>query len=470
MRLNSIRWKLLSTYLTLIFLILLIVNIFLYTTFLNSSINDHSQLINVQANIISNQADSFINTINENQFSNEYLQSLITKYSMNINSRILILNESGQVLLDTTGKDINKSLRHIPEVREALNKRDTTKIYRHKNERMSYTATPIIVDDAVEGVVFVVSKIGHLYAETSRQMNGILIFSVIALIITVIVSILFANVISLPISTLNDKVKNISGAIDFSHINDETTDEIKQLNASFDLLSTKLKQIENRRKKFVSNVSHELRTPITSMKILSETIMSGESWDESLYREFMADINSELTRLSLIIEDLLYLVDVEKDEVTFKYELTSLNFMIRDVLGTLNPIALNKNLNLIFDETTKVQTYVDRSKFYRVLVNLIGNSIKYTEEGYVRIKLYTTFDEITIEIQDTGVGIAEKDLPYIFDRFYRVDESRASKKGSTGLGLSISQEIIALHNGKISIESQMNVGTTVRITLPNKEL
>jgi signal transduction histidine kinase len=235
-------------------------------------------------------------------------------------------------------------------------------------------------------------------------------------------------------------------------------------------LSTKFKQIENRRKKFVSNVSHELRTPITSMTILSETIMSKETWDEALYREFMSDINSELQRLSHVIEDLLYLVDIEKDEVKFDYELTSINFMIRDVLSTLKPIADSRQLELNFNETSKVQTIIDRSKFQRALINLVGNSIKYTESGQVDVSLFILDDTINVIIEDTGVGISKEDLPYIFDRFYRVDESRATKKGSTGLGLSIAQEIIELHNGSIEIESKLDVGTTVKIKIPNRKV
>jgi len=432
--------------------------------------NDHNQLIEVQSNIISNQADSFINSIDKNQYASDYVHSLITKYSININSRILMLNRNGNVLLDTSNKNLNEDLSSIPEVKSALNGKEKTTNYRFNHQRLSYSTRPIIKDDSVMGIVFIISDIGYIYSDTSERMNGIVFISLIALLITFIVSLIFSDTISSPIVELNDRVQSVSGIVDKSNFTHDSIDEMKELSASFNILSTKFKQIENRRKKFVSNVSHELRTPITSMTILSETIMSQETWDESLYREFMTDINTELNRLSHVIEDLLYLVDIEKDEVKFNYELTSLNFMIRDVLSTLKPMADRKNLGLVFKEANKVQTIIDRSKFQRALINLIGNSIKYTETGQIMIELYSLNDMINITIKDTGVGISKENLPYIFDRFYRVDESRATKKGSTGLGLSIAQEIIELHDGNIEIESKKNIGTIVNIKIPNKKV
>src|SRR6056297_2803437 len=372
----------------------------MYSTFLTNNINDHNQLIDVQSNIIANQADSFINSIDKNQYASDYVHSLITKYSINIDSRIMILNSEGNVLLDTSNKSVNENISAIPEVKRALNGYEMTGNYRFNQKRLSYKTTPIIKDNTVEGIVFIISDIGYIYSDTSERMRGIIFISFIALFITFIVSLIFSKTISSPIVELNDRVQSVSGIVDKSNFTNDSLDEIEELSSSFTILSTKFKQIESRRKKFVSNVSHELRTPITSMSILSETIMSKDTWDETLYREFMGDIHSELQRLSHVIEDLLYLVDIEKDEVKFNYELTSINFMIRDVLSTLKPIADRKELILNFEESEKVQTTIDRSKFQRALINLIGNSIKYTESGQITIRLFILEEMINIDIED----------------------------------------------------------------------
>jgi signal transduction histidine kinase len=443
---------------------------FLYATFLKRNVNEHIQFLKVQSNIIANQSDSYIRTLEGNEYSNDYVNTIIKKYSLSINSRIMILSNKGNILVDSNDMNNGENLLELDEIRDALDGKESYNIYRHNNSKITYITTPIIKNKEITGVIFISSNIDKIYSEINSIMGIILFISFISIIITGIISAIFANVISAPIVSLNNIVQGVSGNINIKQLNNYKSDETKQLTNSFNLLTTKLEQIEGRRKKFVSNVSHELRTPITSMIILSETIISAPTWDENIYREFMGDINSELNRLSRIITDLLYLVDIEKDEVSFNYELTSINFIIRDVITTLKPIADNNNLYLKYNENDKVQTYIDRSKFQRVLINLIGNSIKYTEEGGINIKLYSNLENVIIQIEDTGIGIPKKELPFIFDRFYRVDESRTTNKGSTGLGLSIAKEIIELHNGKIEIDSEVNIGTKINIIIPNKQM
>lgn len=466
----SIKWKLLSTYLTLLLIILLIINMFLYVTFLGKNINERIEFLKVQSNVIANQSDSYINTLQVNEYSNNYVNTLIKKYSISIDSRIMILDSYGYIIVDSNDIDIGGNIIRLDEVKSALNGIEASNIYRFKKSKFTYIASPILKNNNVTGILFISSNIDNIYDDIHSTMSIILFISILSIIFTGFISIIFADFISKPIVSLNKSVKNISGQNDIIQINNVKIDEIAQLTDSFTLLTTKLQQIEKRRKKFVSNVSHELRTPITSMIILSDTIMNGESWDESLYREFMKDINSELHRLSRIIDDLLYLVDIEKDEISFKYELTSLNFLIREVLFSLKPIADSDNLYLHFKENMKVQTFIDRAKFQRVLINIIGNSIKYTEKGGIAISLSSTSETIKITIKDTGIGIPEKDIPFIFDRFYRVDESRATNRGSTGLGLSIAGEIIELHKGKIEIKSKVDFGTQIDIIIPNKHM
>src|SRR6056297_3462471 len=165
----------------------------MYSTFLTNNINDHNQLIDVQSNIIANQADSFINSIDKNQYASDYVHSLITKYSINIDSRILILNTEGNVLLDTSNKSVNDDLSLIPEVKSALNGQEKTGNYRYKHRRLSYKTTPIIKESKIQGIVFIISDIGYIYADTSERMQGIIFISFIALLITIIVSIIFSN-------------------------------------------------------------------------------------------------------------------------------------------------------------------------------------------------------------------------------------------------------------------------------------
>jgi signal transduction histidine kinase len=183
----------------------------------------------------------------------------------------------------------------------------------------------------------------------------------------------------------------------------------------------------------------------------------------------MQDINTEIDRLNKIIDSLLYLVRVEKDELELDLSMTYVNYLLEWVIKTLSPIANNKNIQLSLNAANKIQIQLDQEKIQQCLLNIIGNAVKYTpENGRVVVDLEENRDFIIIHVRDNGIGIPEKDLPFIFDRFYRVDEARARKTGGTGLGLAISQQIIQLHQGSISVSSQLGEGTHVAITLPKK--
>jgi signal transduction histidine kinase len=234
-------------------------------------------------------------------------------------------------------------------------------------------------------------------------------------------------------------------------------------------MTTKLDQVDKQRKEFVANVSHELRTPLSSIKILSESLIHQKNVDEKIYREFLMDIDSEVDRLNKIIDSLLNLVDLEKQNLDLDYQVTYVNYLVSRVINSLKPLADKKNIDLTFTEKERIQIMLDQLKIQQCLVNVIGNAIKYTpENGKVDVILYSSQKEVVIKVKDNGIGIPKEDLPFIFDRFYRVDKARSRNTGGTGLGLAITQQIIALHQGRIEVESEVNQGTTIYIILPMK--
>jgi signal transduction histidine kinase len=165
----------------------------------------------------------------------------------------------------------------------------------------------------------------------------------------------------------------------------------------------------------------------------------------------------------------LYLVRVEKDDLDLNYNMTYVNYLLEWVIKTIKPIADTKNITVTLVAHSKIQIQLDQEKIQQCLLNIIGNAVKYTpENGKVWIELIEQKEQILINIIDNGIGIPERDLPFIFDRFYRVDEARARKTGGTGLGLAISQQIVLLHQGRIEVSSNVGEGTTVSIRLPRK--
>ena len=230
---------------------------------------------------------------------------------------------------------------------------------------------------------------------------------------------------------------------------------------------TELKKMEKTRKDFVANVSHELRTPITSIKGFTETLLdSGENKDETT-KEFLGIIYHESHRLQLLIEDLLSLSRLEKDGFRLVLHTFKAKDLIEEVIPALKHKAMEKKLQLLINVDEETEMKADKERIKQVIVNLLDNAIHYTpENGKVELSLDSTADFIHIKIADTGIGIDEKSIPRIFERFYRIDKARSRNTGGTGLGLAIVKHIVEVHDGKIEVESEVNQGTIIHVYLP----
>lgn len=225
---------------------------------------------------------------------------------------------------------------------------------------------------------------------------------------------------------------------------------------------TEIKNLDKIKKEFISNVSHELNTPLTSIKGYIETLLDEEN--DNTKRNFLEIISKHTERLINLVKDLLLLSKIdEKKSFDFKENV--------DLIGIIDNVLLMyrekiKKKGLFLNYTIKNEIPLikgDPLKLEQVFINLIDNSYKYTEKGYLNLTLSKSPSDIIIEIEDSGIGIEEKELDKIFDRFYVVD--KANNKG-TGLGLSIVKEIVLLHNGKINVISKINKGTKFSVILP----
>lgn len=228
-------------------------------------------------------------------------------------------------------------------------------------------------------------------------------------------------------------------------------------------------KLDNLRKEFVANVSHELKTPLTSIKGYSETIANGDLTYQEIVK-FSKVINQEANRMGRLVADLLQLSRFDYKKVSWKKMMFSLDDMARNVCDKMQFSAKEKNHDLECIITVKPpQVYADRDSIEQVIINIISNSIKYTPEGgSIKVYVGSINNNAYIKVVDNGIGIPEKDLNRIFERFYRVDKARSRKMGGTGLGLSIVKEIIDGNNGTIDISSKVNEGTEVIVTLPTK--
>lgn len=420
-----------------------------------------------QVNILSNQiTPNFYGIQMEN--TRTYLQDLIKGYSLDINARILLLDNTGTVLIDSYDAMLGENFIALTEVQSALEGYDSNQVYKLPNgENVMYVGVPISERNEVMGVVLASSSIDDLLQNVNLTLRRVALLSGIGLLFTGMVAFLFAQVIASPIEKMIQLVRSFSRGNFGVSIKIEANDEIGQLAESFNDMASKINQVDEQRRKFVSNVSHELRTPLTSMKIISETLLHQPSWDESVYREFMQDIDGEVSRLNRIVDSLLYLVDLERDELVLETQITYLNYVVHNVVRNLKPIADQKHIRIEIEERDRLQFHMDQGKIQQCLINLVSNAIKYTpENGKIRISVFREINDACVSISDTGIGIPEQDLNHIFDRFYRVDRARARTTGGSGLGLSIAKQIVTLHGGDIQVSSVINTGSTFTVRLP----
>ncbi|MDK7049877.1 MULTISPECIES: cell wall metabolism sensor histidine kinase WalK [Aerococcus] len=240
---------------------------------------------------------------------------------------------------------------------------------------------------------------------------------------------------------------------------------------------TEREKIERDRRQFVSNVSHELRTPLTSVRSYSEALADGAIADQDLAVEFLGVIQNETDRMIRMIGDLLHLSNMDSGKEQLNFELVSFTALVSRVLDRFDMMMQSGQFGTdrsftIVRELAGDDYFVeiDQDRMTQVIDNIINNAIKYSPDGgTITVRLMSTHNEVTLSVQDQGLGVPQKSIPHLFDRFYRVDKARSRTQGGTGLGLAIAKEVIEMHHGRIWVNSIENKGSTFFVSLPYVE-
>ncbi|BBW95300.1 MULTISPECIES: two-component system histidine kinase PnpS [Geobacillus] len=233
---------------------------------------------------------------------------------------------------------------------------------------------------------------------------------------------------------------------------------------------TELKRLEQIRKDFVANVSHELKTPVTSIKGFAETLLDGAMKDEQALEHFLAIILKESERLQTLVEELLDLSKIEQQGFQLQWEEVNAAEIMEEAAAVFRQRAAAKRIALQVKAPPDLVIRGDRNRLKQILLNLLANAIAYTpEQGQVIVDAGETAQEVWLRVKDTGIGIEKKEIPRIFERFYRVDKARSRDSGGTGLGLSIVKHLVEAHHGSITVESEVGRGTVFTIHFPKPE-
>ncbi len=231
---------------------------------------------------------------------------------------------------------------------------------------------------------------------------------------------------------------------------------------------TEEKKVEKIKRDFVSNVSHELRTPLANIKGYTETLLDGAIEDRETARSFLRIIEKHTARMTRLIDDLLILSSLETQEMPISPSSIDMADVVSSVIQGLKKQAEDKGIELSLKlSSPSLPVRADKERMEQVLINLIDNAIKYTPEGgKVKVSACQEDSKIRVDVEDTGIGIPAKDIPRIFERFYRVDKARSRELGGTGLGLAIVKHIILSHRGKVWVTSEVGKGSRFSFTLP----
>ena len=232
----------------------------------------------------------------------------------------------------------------------------------------------------------------------------------------------------------------------------------------------RLKQTEVFRKQYLGNVAHELKTPIFNIQGYISTLLDGGLEDELINRKYLERAEKSIDRLINIVNDLDTISKLENDMNRMKKEQFDIVALTKEIAEQLEMEATKRNIKISIKgaESLPSQFWVTADKHFigQVMVNLIINSLKYGKEGgTTRIRFRDMMDKVLVEVEDTGVGISKDDLPRIFERFYRVDKGRSREQGGTGLGLAIVKHIVEGHGERITVRSELGVGTTFAFPL-----
>lgn len=329
-------------------------------------------------------------------------------------------------------------------------------------------------------LVIVVPSILLIYSinyETARDVD--LWLTILACVIDVIAIVMWFWIykrILVPLDKMRIATKKIAdGNFDYE-LDEKDFVEIPFLYNDFEKMRIKLKEneeekvlSENASRELVSNISHDLKTPLTAIRGYVEGILDGVASSPQKVRDYLTTIYNKTNDMTKLIDELLYYSRVSGNEFSYNFEKTNVKEFfddyVKDLYLELDTIRINFSYSANVDADTMID--IDREQIKRALNNIVANAVKYMdkEDPEIHFRVKETMDAINIRISDNGRGIDEKDLPHIFERFYRSDASRNTKLGGSGIGLSIVKKVIENHEGSVVAMSKSGVGTDMDIVL-----
>ncbi|WP_102346171.1 sensor histidine kinase [Bacillus sp. Marseille-P3661] len=332
-----------------------------------------------------------------------------------------------------------------------------------------YSGKQIKNDNVVHGVILVFTSLEDIYQSIALFRQSLMLSVTGAIIIALGFTYIVSNRLSRPLLEMEKATRNLAKGKLHTRVVSQSKDEIGLLADAINDLAVELYDYRENRKEFLASISHELRTPMTYIKGYAQVIRNQLYETEDEKERYLLTIEQESEKMSRLIEDLFELSKMELNKLDIQVEwIDVIEVMERAIWKTKQKVS-EKNLKLKFNfEPNVALLHVDGFRLEQIFINLIENAIRYTNQGQIDINIWQSKKSVKITVQDTGKGIPEKDLPFIFDRFYRVEKSRSKEYGGTGLGLAIVKNLTSLMHGQIEVKSELSKGSCFTFTFPVK--
>ncbi len=431
------------------------------------------------------------------------LRDFTIELSSTTETRFLLIDQEGATVIASADLDL-EPYKQIPATQDAFDGQIASSVEKIKDEDWLFVATPLLQQDETVAVLL----LGH----PLRDINAVLTDLRSRLILAVGIAIPLASLLAFslsrnllrPVNVLAEAAHGVQKGVFDIPVSVERFDELGQLSRTFDSMRSRLLETEKLRTQFISDVSHELRTPLTAIKGLTESLQDGAVEDPEVRDRFLGSIERETDRLNRMTNDLLTLTRVDAGGIKLKLESLDLRKILEDTKTKLSPEAKRRSVQIQMElPKPPIMVTADHDRIEQVLTNILDNALTHSpaeEQIIVTLRDASHKEQktnasgginpaplndeafkpalrpgphVVICMQDRGAGVPAKDLPRVFERFYRADYSRSRDQGGSGLGLSIARAIMEAHGGHIQLLSPSpewdgtgNPGTTVVLTLP----
>lgn len=388
------------------------------------------------------------------------------------NMRSIVVRPDFRVCLDTNDdSDVYGKIIIREAVIKCLTEGEQAHAINKSNSDMTTmsVAVPVKSGERIVGVVYLVQSLYDTDMAIAGIRNNLVVFGIIISILVAMLSLVLSLMTTAPIDNFISVSKEFSKGNFNVKAKEKGPLELVEMAKALNYMSTELDEYEQNRKKFVSDVSHELKTPLATIKLICDSIVTTDNPNFEMIQDFLGDLSDEVDRLTRIVERLLTLTKMDSNQSNLSATPVDFVVMLNAIIRKLTPNAQAKNIVLCSDYSVEALSpmLLDYDKIWEAIYNIVDNAIKYTPEGgYVKLGLELSGKTVFVKVADNGPGIPDENKDRIFERFYRLDDSRARDTGGTGLGLAIAKEAVVLHGGDIRVEDGKEGGSVFVISVP----